>query len=252
MGDAADPTAMDRRPAPVTTAMVLAAGLGQRMRPLTLTLPKPLVRIDGRTMLDHALDRLEEAGIENAVVNVHHLADLVERHLRDRARPRITISDERGLLLETGGGVRAALPLLGPAPFLVLNSDSLWIEGAESNIVRLVQAWDPGRMDILLLLASTATSLGYDGRGDFSMDPQGVLQRRREREVSPFVYAGVAILKPELFAATPAGAFSLNLLFDRAIDAGRLFGLRFEGEWLHVGTPASIPAAEERLAARSG
>ncbi len=229
--------------------MVLAAGLGQRMRPLTLTLPKPLVRIGGRAMLDHALDRLEEGGIETAVVNVHHLADLVERHVRDRARPKIVISDERGVLLETGGGIKNALPLLGPEPFLVLNSDSLWIEGPQSNIPRFIAAWDADRMDILLLLAPTATSLGYEGRGDFSMDPGGALRRRGEREVCPFVYAGVAILKPELFADTPDGRFSLNLLFDRAIDADRLYGLRLDGQWLHVGTPVAIPAAEERLAA---
>lgn len=247
MSDVANPTA--RRPSPITTAMVLAAGLGQRMRPLTLTLPKPLVRIGGRAMLDHALDRLDEAGIETAIVNVHHLADLVERHVEDRARPKIVISDERGVLLETGGGTKKALPLIGPAPFLLLNSDSLWIEGPHSNIARFVETWDPGRMDILLLLASTATSLGYEGRGDFSMDPGGALRRRGEREVCPFVYAGVAILKPELFADTPDGAFSLNLLFDRAIVSNRLHGLRLDGQWLHVGTPASIPAAEERLAA---
>jgi len=229
--------------------MVLAAGLGQRMRPLTLTLPKPLVRIGGRAMLDHALDRLAAAGIETAVVNVHHLADLVERHVQGRSRPRIVISDERGTLLETGGGLKRALPLIGAAPFLVLNSDSLWIEGPDSNIARLIAAWDPARMDLLLLLACRTSSLGYEGRGDFAMGSDGVLRRRREGEVCPFIYAGVAVLKPELFADTPDGAFSLNLLFDRAIAAGRLHGLRLDGEWLHVGTPASIPAAEERLAA---
>lgn len=237
---------------PIKTAMVLAAGLGQRMRPLTLTLPKPLVRIGGRAMLDHALDRLDEAGIETAIVNVHHLADLVERHVERRTRPRIVISDERGLLLETGGGVKKALPQIGPSPFLALNSDSLWIEGSQSNIARLVAAWDPGRMDILLLLASAASSLGYEGRGDFAMDSAGALRRRREGEVCPFVYAGVAVLKPELFDGTPDGAFSLNLLFDRAIAAERLYGLRLDGQWLHVGTPAAIPAAEQRLAASVG
>jgi MurNAc alpha-1-phosphate uridylyltransferase len=229
--------------------MVLAAGLGQRMRPLTLTLPKPLVRIGGRAMLDHALDRLDEAGIETAVVNVHHLAELVERHLQGRLRPNIVISDERALLLETGGGVKKALPLIGPAPFLALNSDSLWVEGKRSNIAGLIAAWDAERMDLLLLLASRETSLGYEGRGDFAMDPDGLLRRREEGEVCPFVYAGVAILKPELFGRTPDGPFSLNLLFDRAIAAGRLHGLPLDGQWLHVGTPDSIPPAEERLAA---
>jgi N-acetyl-alpha-D-muramate 1-phosphate uridylyltransferase len=237
------------RPTRIQTAMVLAAGLGQRMRPITLTLPKPLVTVGGRTMLDHALDRLEAAGIETAVVNVHYLADLVETHVRPRMRPTIVISNERGQLLETGGGIKKALPLLGPDPFLVLNSDSLWIEGPRSNVARFIEAWRGDKMDILLLLAATATSLGYDGRGDFAMDANGRLRRRGEREVCPFVYAGVAIVKPELFADTPDGAFSLNLLFDRAIAADRLYGLELEGQWLHVGTPESIPAAEERLAA---
>jgi MurNAc alpha-1-phosphate uridylyltransferase len=235
----------------IRSALVLAAGLGTRMRPITDTLPKPLVRVGGRALIDHALDRLPSAGIENAVVNVHHLADLVEAHVRGRARPRIAISDERETLLETGGGAKKALGLLaasGGDAFVILNSDSLWIDGGRDNLASLVQGWDPERMDILLLLASVATSLGYDGRGDFLMQPDGRLARRPEREVSPFVYAGVAVLKPELFAETPEGPFSLNLLFDRAIAQGRLHGLRLDGEWLHVGTPESIPAAEARLA----
>jgi MurNAc alpha-1-phosphate uridylyltransferase len=235
----------------ITTAMVLAAGLGKRMRPVTDTIPKPLVRIGGRTMLDHALDRLAEAGIETAVVNVHHLPGLIEKHLEDRMKPRVAISDERAELLETGGGIAKALPLLGGAPFLVLNSDSLWIEGPQSNLVRMMRSWKPPEMDILLLLAASATSFGYEGFGDFAMDSNGRLRRRREREVTPFVYAGVAIMKPELFAGAPAGAFSLNRLFDKAIEAGRLFGLRLDGQWLHVGTPASIKAAEDRITASS-
>jgi MurNAc alpha-1-phosphate uridylyltransferase len=234
---------------PITTAMVLAAGLGKRMRPVTDRIPKPLVTVGGRTMLDQALDRLNEAGIETAVVNVHHLAPLIEKHLEGRSRPRIVISDERDALLETGGGIAKALPLLGEAPFLVLNSDSLWIEGPQSNVARMIRSWNPGKMDILLLLAASATSLGYDGHGDFAMDAEGRLRRRHEREVTPFVYAGVAIMKPALFTGAPAGAFSLNRIFDRAIEAGRLFGLRLDGQWLHVGTPDSIKAAEARIAA---
>jgi MurNAc alpha-1-phosphate uridylyltransferase len=229
--------------------MVLAAGLGKRMRPITDTVPKPLVRIGGRTMLDHALDRLDAAGVETAVVNVHYLAEQIEKHLGGRGRPRTVISDERDALLETGGGIAKALPLLGGEDFLVLNSDSLWIEGPQSNVVRMIACWNRETMDILLLLASTATSLGYDGDGDFAMDPAGRLRRRREREVTPFVYAGVAIMKPELFADVPSGAFSLNRLFDRAIEAGRLHGLRLDGEWLHVGTPESVKAADARIAA---
>jgi MurNAc alpha-1-phosphate uridylyltransferase len=234
-----------------TTAMVLAAGLGKRMRPVTDTLPKPLVRVGGRALIDHALDRLAEVGSETAVVNVHYLAGLIEAHLRKRRRPRIVISDERGELLETGGGVRRALPLLGDDPFCLLNSDSLWIDEGNSNLTGLAAAWDPERMDILLLVAEAATSLGYEGRGDFSLNADGRLARRGDRPSVPFVYAGVAILKPQLFFDTPEGAFSLNLLFDRAIVAGRLHGQQLVGQWLHVGTPEAIAAAEERLAAHT-
>ena len=240
-------------PSTIRSALVLAAGLGTRMRPITDTLPKPLVSVGGRTLLDHALDRLADAGIEEAVVNVHYLADQVEAHLRGRDRPRIAISDERARVLETGGGAKKALPVLAgtgaPGPFALLNSDSLWIDGSTNNMRSLVEAWAPERMDILLLAAPVATSVGYDGRGDFLMDADGRLRRRPERDLAPFVYAGAAILKPELFADTPDGPFSLNLLFDRAIGQDRLFGLRLEGEWLHVGTPEAIPAAERRLAA---
>lgn len=234
--------------APIRTAMVLAAGLGKRMRPITTTTPKPLVEVGGKSLIDFCLDRLEEAGIERVVVNVHYLADLVEVHLAKRSSPEILISDERDQLLETGGGLKKALPLLGDEPFLTLNSDSLWIEGPRPNLRRFVETWDPRRMDILMLLAATATSVGYEGCGDFAMEPDGRLRRRREREVTPFVYAGVAVLKPELLADTPDGPFSANLLYDRAIAAGRLYGLRLDGQWLHVGDPQSLAAAEECLA----
>jgi MurNAc alpha-1-phosphate uridylyltransferase len=229
--------------------MVLAAGLGKRMRPITTTTPKPLVEVGGRALIDYALDRLMQAGIKRAVVNVHYLADLVEAHVSRRAAPAIVISDERERLLETGGGLKKALPLLGDAPFLTLNSDSLWIEGPRPNLPRLLEAWDPERMDILLLLAPIATSLGYEGTGDFAMDTQGRLRRRRDREVTPFVYAGVSVMKPELLADTPDGAFSANLLYDRALVDNRLYGLRLDGQWLHVGDPSALQAAEERLAA---
>ncbi|CAA2143722.1 MULTISPECIES: nucleotidyltransferase family protein [Methylobacterium] len=234
----------------IQRAFVLAAGLGKRMRPITATVPKPLVEVAGRALLDHALDRAAEAGIGEAVVNVHYLADLLEGHLARRSTaPAIRISDERDALLETGGGVKKALPLLGTDPFVVLNSDSFWLEGPQPNLGRLIDTWEPERMDILLLVAPTATSLGYEGKGDFVMNAGGALQRRGEREVAPFIYAGVAILKPELFAGTPEGAFSLNLLFDRAIERERLFGLRLDGQWLHVGTPEAIEAAEARVKA---
>jgi len=235
---------------PITRAFVLAAGLGKRMRPITATLPKPLVEVAGRALLDHALDRAAEGGIRQAVVNVHYLADLIEGHVAKRkAAPEIVVSDERDALLETGGGVKKALPLLGDDPFVVFNADSFWLEGPDSNLARLVAAWSPETMDILLLVAPTATSLGYEGAGDFVMAPDGRLERRGEREVAPFIYAGVAILKPGLFADTPEGAFSLNLLFDRAIAADRLHGLRLDGQWLHVGTPEAIAAAEARVKA---
>lgn len=230
--------------------MVLAAGFGRRMLPLTLTRPKPLVEVAGRALVDHALDRLAQAGIGAAVVNVHHLADQLERHLARREDPRVTISDERGEILETGGGVKKALPMLGD-PFLAMNSDSLWVEGGTPNLERLIAGFDPTHMDVRLLVARKDNSLGYDGAGDFSLDREDRLARRPKGGSAPFVYAGVGIFKQALFADTPAGAFSLNLLFDRAIAAGRLFGMELDGEWLHVGTPEAIPAAEERMAAHA-
>lgn len=230
-------------------AMVLAAGLGARMRPLSAGTPKPLIRVGGKALIDHALDRLAEAGVETAVVNVHYLADQVERHLAERRAPRIVISDERDELLDTGGGVVKALPVLGAAPFFHLNSDAIWIDGVRPNLIRLAEIFDPARMDALLLLAATSTSVGYGGRGDFTMTPEGRISRRREREIVPFVYAGVAILSAALFSTAPPGAFSLNLLFDRAIEAGRLYGLRLEGVWMHVGNPEGIAAAEAAILA---
>ena len=231
------------------TAMVLAAGFGTRMRPLTDRMPKPLVSVAGKTLLDHVLDRLTEAGVERAVVNVHHFAEQMIDHLESRNDPRIVISDERGLLLDTGGGVLKALPELGEAPFFHLNADTIWIDGVKPNLARLAEAFDAARMDALLLLAPTAGSVGYAGRGDFSMASDGRLRKRAEREVAPFVYAGAAILTPALFAGSPPGAFSLTRLFERAADAGRLHGLRLEGLWMHVGTPDAIAAAEAAIKA---
>lgn len=233
----------------VCRAMVLAAGYGKRMRPITATIPKVLVEVGGKALLDHLLDRLDEAGVDQVIVNVHYLADLVEMHLSRRETPRITISDERAAMLGTGGAVRKVLPGLGSDPFLILNGDSLWIEGTFPNLDRLEQTFDPARMDALLLLAPTAQSIGYDGRGDFTMTPDGILHRRAEREVAPFVYAGVALVRPDLFADVPEGAFSLNLLFDRAIAADRLHGVRMDGIWMHVGTPEAIREAEASIAA---
>jgi len=231
------------------SAMVLAAGLGERMRPLTERLPKPLVPVAGKPLIDHVLDRLADAGVERAVVNVHYFADLIERHLAGRTRPKIVISDERQQLLDTGGGVVKALPALGAGPFLHVNSDSIWIDGVKPNLERLIEAFDPQRMDALLLLAPLATSIGYSGRGDFIMGADGRLQRRSEREIAPFIYAGAAILRPELFKDAPSGPFPLMLLADRAADEGRLHGLRLEGVWMHVGTPEAVAEAEAAIRA---
>lgn len=235
--------------APPKNAMLLAAGFGTRMRPLTDRMPKPLVRVAGKTLLDHVLDRLVEAGVERAVVNVYHFAEQIIDHLERRTRPRIVISDERGALLDTGGGVVKALPELGGAPFFHLNADTIWIDGVKPNLARLAEAFDAASMDALLLLAPTAGSVGYAGRGDFAFAADGRLRKRAEREVAPFVYAGAAILTPALFAGSPAGAFSLTKLFERAADAGRLHGLRLEGLWMHVGTPDAIHQAEAAIKA---
>lgn len=231
------------------TAMVLAAGFGARMRPLTDTMPKPLVKVAGKPLIDHVLDRLAEAGVTRAIVNVHYLADRLEKHLAARVRPQIVISDERAELLDTGGGVVRALPQLGDAPFFHINSDTLWVDGVKPNLTRLAEAFDPAAMDALLLLAPSANSIGYSGRGDFLMATDGRLRARPERELAPFVYAGAAILSPRLFKGVPAGAFSLTKLFARASKEGRLHGLRMEGLWMHVGTPDAIAQAEAAIKA---
>jgi N-acetyl-alpha-D-muramate 1-phosphate uridylyltransferase len=226
-------------------AMVLAAGLGLRMRPLTDHLPKPLVRVAGRTLLDHVLDKLAAAGVTEAVVNVHYLPDQIIDHTASRAKPRVIISDERDQVLGTGGGIVKALPLLGAEPFFHVNSDTMWIDGVRSNLARLAETFDPARMDILLLMAPTASSIGYGGRGDYAMLPDGALRKRREHQVVPFVYAGAAILSPSIFAGAPQGAFSLTRMFDEANEKERLFGLRLDGVWMHVGTPDAVHAAED-------
>ncbi|ABD05338.1 Nucleotidyl transferase [Rhodopseudomonas palustris HaA2] len=225
-------------------AMVLAAGLGLRMRPLTDHMPKPLVSVAGKPLLDHVLDRLADAGVAEAVVNVHYLPDQIIDHTAARKSPRVIISDERDVVLGTGGAVVKALPLLGEAPFYHLNADTLWIDGVRPNLARLADAFDPARMDILLLMAPTAGSIGYAGKGDFAMAADGTLSKRKENEVTPFVYAGVAIMQPAIFQDAPQGEFSLTTLFDRAAAQQRLFGLRLDGVWMHVGTPDAVAAAE--------
>jgi MurNAc alpha-1-phosphate uridylyltransferase len=228
-------------------AMVLSAGLGTRMRPLTDKMPKPMVEVCGKPLIDHVLDRLAEANVERAVVNVHHFAEQIERHLATRSKPKIVISDERGLLLGTGGAVVKALPDLGPARFFHINSDSIWIDGVKPNLTRLAESFDAAAMDALLLLAPTTGSIGYAGRGDFAFAADGRLTRRAERAVAPFVFAGAAILSAALFKDAPQGEFPLTLLFDRAAEQGRLFGLRLEGLWMHVGTPDAIALAENAI-----
>ena len=230
------------------SAMVLAAGLGTRMRPVTATRPKPLVEVSGRPLIDHVLDRLAVAGIEIAVVNVHYMADVLIAHVDGRADPPVTISDERDGLLETGGGVVKALPLLGADPFLLLNSDSLWVEGPKPNLRTLAEAWEENKMDALLMLSPTVAAVGYEGPGDFFMDSGGRLTPRPEHDIAPFVYTGVAMVNPSaMFADAPQGPFSLNLLIDRISEEGRLFGIRMDGMWFHVGTPRAIDEAERAL-----
>lgn len=236
-------------PVPPTQAMVLAAGLGLRMRPLTDHMPKPLVKVAGSALLDHVLDKLADAGVTNAVVNVHYLGEQIIDHVAARSQPKVTISDERDQVLGTGGAVVKALPLLGLAPFYHLNADTMWIDGVRPNLSRLAEAFDPETMDALLLMAPTANSIGYGGTGDYAMLPNGALRRRKEAQVVPFVYAGVAILSPALFVDAPAGEFSLTTLFDRANERERLFGLRLDGVWMHVGTPDAVHAAEDAFLA---
>lgn len=228
------------------TAMVLAAGLGQRMRPLTDNLPKPLVPVRGRPMLDTILDRLEDLGVAKVVVNTFYLGEMIEQHIAGRKAPAVVFSREEDLL-ETGGGIRKALPLLGEEAFLALNGDVCWLDGHTPALRRLVAAWDPEKMDALLLLHPTAFALGYEGNGDYVMTPDGRLRRRREREVAPFIYAGIQILHPRLFEGTAEGSFSLNELYDKAQEAQRLWGIRHDGEWYHVGTPESLREVEDAL-----
>jgi N-acetyl-alpha-D-muramate 1-phosphate uridylyltransferase len=228
-------------------AIVLAAGLGTRIRAHTDKVPKPLVEVSGKALIDYALDRLADAGVEQTVVNLHYMADALEAHLRNRKTPRIVLSDERKELLGTGGGVIKALGHLGDAPFFYMNSDTLWIDGVKPNLQRLAQAFDPATMDALLLLAPTTTSIGYEARGDFAMSADGRLRRRPEREVVPFAYASAALLSPALFKDAPKGPFPLTVLFDRASEQGRLHGLRIDGIWMHVGTPEAVTEAEAAI-----
>ncbi|OYY72216.1 nucleotidyltransferase family protein [Sphingomonas sp. 28-63-12] len=232
------------------TAMVMAAGLGKRMRPLTATRPKPLVQVAGQTLLDHALDRLRAAGIKRTIINVHYLADALEAHLRRRDQGmEIVISDERAQLMETGGGLVQARALIGDKPFVTVNSDNLWVDGPIDSIRALAAGWDDARMDALLLLVPLARANCHGGSGDFHLDPYGrITGRRRRGRLAPFVWTGVQILSPRVIADWPAGPFSTNLFWDRAIAAGRAFGISYQGLWFDVGTPGAIAKTEAILA----
>ncbi|MBU8536980.1 nucleotidyltransferase family protein [Falsiroseomonas tokyonensis] len=232
----------------LTHGMVLAAGLGTRMRPLTDDRPKPLLELEGESLLHHALDRLRDAGVAHHVVNAHWFADQVAAAVEAHDAPdRLVLREE--VLLETGGGHAAALPHLGEGPFAVVNGDAFWLDGPTPALQRLAQAFDPARMDALLLLVRTAQVDGEAGRGDFFIDPLGLLRRPKEREISPYLFGGVQILSPALFEGAPAGPFSLNLLYDRAIEAGRIFGLVHDGAWFHLSTPRDLDRAETMLRA---
>lgn len=231
------------------TAMVMAAGLGKRMRPLTATRPKPLIEVAGRALIDHALDRLKAAGVGKAVVNVHYLPGALEAHLKTRVEGiEIAISDERKLLLETGGGLKHALPLIDADPFLVVNSDNLWVDGPVDTLRLLAAGWDEARMDALLLLVPLARAHCHKGRGDFHMTAAGALKRRKPNGVAPFVFTGIQIVSKRLFAgALPDGPFSTNILWDRAITAGRCFGIVHQGLWFDIGRPENIGRTEAIL-----
>jgi N-acetyl-alpha-D-muramate 1-phosphate uridylyltransferase len=228
------------------TAMILAAGLGKRMRPLTASQPKPLVRVAGKALIDHALDRLAESGVGKAVINVHYLADALEAHVLARKSLQVTVSDERAQLLETGGGMLKALPQL-PDPFFALNADNIWLDGPKNAFHDLSSPWDPQRMDALLLVVPHARAPNFQGPGDFHMDPLGRLSRRRDGRIAPFIYTGIQLVSHRLLRQAPEGPFSTNILWDRAMAEGRLFGLSFTGLWFEVGTPQAIRPTEEAL-----
>ena len=236
-----------KKPLASDVAMVPSAGLGKRMRPLTASRPKPLVQVAGKPLIDHCLDKLQDAGIARAVVNVHYLADAMEAYLSRRATPEIAISDEREHLLETGGGMVKALPLIGSDPFFALNSDNIWLDGTRNVFEHLSDAWDADRMDALLLLVPHARAFNYRGKGDFHMDPLGRISRRRTGRIAPFIYSGIQVVSHRLMRDAPDGAFSTSKLWGRAIEEGRLFGISHLGLWYEVGEPGMIAPTETAL-----
>jgi MurNAc alpha-1-phosphate uridylyltransferase len=231
----------------INAAMIMGAGLGSRMRPLTDDRPKPLVTVGGRTLIDHSIDRLVAAGVTRVVVNLHYKAEMLRAHLARRRDVEVIFSDETEQLLDTGGGVVKALHHFGTAPFFILNSDSIWVEGVVAALPAMIEHWDPARMDGLLLLADMQTAMGYEGMGDFVLKAEGHVLRARDHGGAAYAYPGVQIAHPRLFADAPAGAFSTNLMWDRAITHGRLFGTVLDGVWIHVGTPAARDEAEAYL-----
>ncbi len=233
----------------INRAMILAAGFGLRLRPITNNIPKPLVKVLGRSLIDRTIDRLKEGGVQTFVVNTHHLSEQIHKHLNNRSDVEIIFSLENEIL-ETGGGITNALKNFNNEPFFTSNGDTLWLNGAQDAVTRMVNQWDSNKMDALLMLHSTVNAYGYEGLGDFNMDPNGVLSRRPESEVSPYLFTGVQILHPKLFMGTPKGAFSLNLLYDRAIQNGRLYGIVHDGEWFHIGTPEALDEAEDYMRKR--
>lgn len=228
------------------TAMIMAAGMGKRMRPLTASTPKPMVRVAGKPLIDHALDRLAEAGVARAVVNVHYLADSLEAHVLERVSPKVTISDEREALLETGGGMIKAQEHL-PDPFFCLNADNIWLDGPRNAFADLSARWNADEMDALLLVVGHARAANFSGQGDFYMDPQGRLSRRNAGRVAPFIYTGIQLVSHRLLRDAPEGKFSTNILWNRAMEEGRLFGISFTGQWFEVGTPEAIRPTENAL-----
>jgi MurNAc alpha-1-phosphate uridylyltransferase len=231
----------------ITRAMIMAAGYGTRMRPLTDATPKPLVKVKGRALIDHVIDRLIAAGVTTIVVNVHYMGDQIVSHLAARKDAEFIISDETGTLLDSGGGIFKALSHFNGEPFFHANADTVWVEGASHALPRLIEAWDPERMDALMLLASTVTTVCYDGRGDFMMDADGRLTRVPEGRVSPFVWMSIEILHPRLFDDVTETKFSINPLWNKAIAKGRLFGQRLDGVWMHIDRPDAVTASEEYL-----
>ena len=231
----------------IDQAMILAAGLGTRMAQLSAERPKPLIELRGRTLIDHIIDKMVSAGVKFVVVNVHYKAEMIKAHLAGRKDISIQICDETDAILDTGGAIANALPLFRGEPFFAQNSDSLWVEGMGQALSRMRERWDPSRMDALMLLAPCATSIGYEGRGDFEMDADGRLKRRAEMKLAPFVWTGLQIVHPRLFDGAPSGRFSINPIWDKAIQKDRLFGVRLDGIWMHVGTPEAKSEAEKFL-----